>query len=196
MHAGREYIHELRFFRWTQRRGGAITHARGPDRLAGWCLCVLVAFVLPVSADESNERVLWPTRIWNCIRSRSRYPIFDISERGERVEILGRTPTGSSADGAEQEGGCRAAQMERRSPRQGKRRRFATYCSTTISRGGWSSAFPSVLSSAIPCCRPTGYRLHDNFCRAHVAQSAGDFSTTSLLYAVAAVPDSDTACRH
>jgi len=62
-----------------------------PNRLAGWCFCVFFAFALPVSADESNERVLVADPYLELHTGPGRgYPIFDIAERGERVEILKR----------------------------------------------------------------------------------------------------------
>src|SRR5262249_60332169 len=62
-----------------------------PARLARWWLCALFALVAcPVWADE-NERVQVADPYLELHTGPGRgYPIFDIAERGERVEILMR----------------------------------------------------------------------------------------------------------
>ena len=158
----------------------------GPDRLAGWCLCVLVAFVLPVSADESNERVLVADPYLELHTGPGRgYPIFDISERGERVEILGRHTDWFKVRTARgREGWVSRAQMEATLTGAGEKKTFRDvlfddYLARRLEFGFSFGTFKrDPLLSA-----HTGYRLHDNFLvELTVAQSAGDFSSTSLLY--------------
>jgi len=59
--------------------------------VARWCFLALVAFAAQVRADEPKERVLVADPYLELHTGPGRgYPIFDIAERGERVEILGR----------------------------------------------------------------------------------------------------------
>jgi len=168
--------------------GGRRRHACkiDPDRLAGWCLCVLFAFVLPVSADESNERVLVADPYLELHTGPGRgYPIFDISERGERVEILGRHTDWFKVRTARgREGWVSRAQMEATLTGAGEKKTFRDvlfddYLARRLEFGFSFGTFKrDPLLSA-----HTGYRVHDNFVvELTVAQSAGDFSTTSLLY--------------
>src|SRR5215468_7108882 len=71
--------------------GGTGHRAIDPNRLAGWCFWALLALAAPAWADDRNERVLVADPYLELHTGPGRgFPIFDIAERGERVEILGR----------------------------------------------------------------------------------------------------------
>src|SRR4030088_1326973 len=167
--------------------GGRRHHARkiGPDRLAGWCLCVLVAFALPVCADESNERVLVADPYLELHTGPGRgYPIFDISERGERVEILGRHTDWFKVRTARgREGGVSRTQMEATLTGVGEKKTFRDvlfddYLARRLEFGFSFGTFKrDPLLSA-----HTGYRVHSNFVVATtVYHTPAPYSTASLL---------------
>src|SRR5258706_16356504 len=168
-----------------------------PYRLARWWSCVLFGFVLPVSADESNERVLVADPYLELYTGPGRgYPIFDISERGERVEILGRHTDWFKVRTARgREGWVSRAQMEATLTAAGEKKTFRDvlfddYLARRLEFGFSFGTFKrDPLLSA-----HTGYRLHDNFLvELTVAQSAGDFSSTSFLScALGSQPFSDS----
>ena len=188
VHASGKYIHGLRFSlrMGTAARGRHHACKVGPNRLAGWCLSVLFAFVLPVSADESNERVLVADPYLELHTGPGRgYPVFDIAERGERVEILKRhtdwfkvrTPRG-------REGWVSRAQMEATLTEAGEKKTFRDVLFDDYLRRRTEFGFSFGTFKRDPLLSAhTGYRMHDNFVvELTIAQSAGDFSTTSLLY--------------
>ena len=188
VHAGHEYVDELRF---SVRKGTAEgsrhdTHKDKPSRFAEWCVCVLVAFALPAFADESRERVLVADPYLELHTGPGRaYPIFDIAERGERVEILVRhTDWFKVRTAREKEGWVSRAQMEATLTEAGEKKTFRDvllddYLSRRMEIGfAFGSLNHDPLLSAY-----TGYRLHENIdVELTIAQSAGDFSTTSLYY--------------
>lgn len=158
-----------------------------PNRLAGWCFCALFGFVLPVSADESNTRVLVADPYLELHTGPGRgYPIFDIAERGERVEILKRhTDWFKVRTARDREGWVSRAQIEATLTEAGEKRTFRDvlfddYLTRRLEFGFAFGTFKHdpLLAAYI------GYRVHDNFVvELTIAQSAGDFSTTSLYYA-------------
>jgi hypothetical protein len=189
VHAGGESFHGLRFSLRMGTAAGGRHHACkvSPNGLAGWCLFVLLAFVLPVSADESNERVLVADPYLELHTAPGRgYPIFDISERGERVEILKRHTDWFKVRTARgKEGWVSREQMEATLTEAGERKTFRDvlfddYLARRLEFGFSFGTFRrDPLLSAY-----TGYRVHENLVvELTVAQSAGDFSTTSLYYA-------------
>lgn len=188
VHTGGEYIHGLRFSVKMGTAAGGRHHAYKvrPNRLAGWCLCALLTFVLPVSADDSNARVLVADPFLELHTGPGRgYPIFDIAERGERVEILKRHTDWFKVRTARgKEGWVSRAQMEATLTEAGEKKTFRDvlfddYLARRLEFGFSFGTFKrDRLLSAY-----TGYRVHDNFVvELTIAQSAGDFSTTSLYY--------------
>jgi len=147
---------------------------------------VLFAFVLPVSADESNERVSVADPYLELHTGPGRaYPIFDIAERGEQVEILKRhTDWFKVRTVRGREGWVSRTQMEATLTGAGEKKIFRDvlfddYLARRLEFGFSFGTFKrdSLLSAY------TGYRVHDNFVAEFtIAQSAGDFSTTSLYY--------------
>ena len=157
----------------------------GPNRFIGWCFCALVALVVhPALADESNERVLVADPYLELHTGPGRgYPIFDIAERGERVEILKRHTDWFKVRTARgMEGWVSRPQMEATLTEAGEKKTFRDvlfddYLARRMEFGfsfGRLSHDPLLAAYA-------GYRLHENFvAELTLAQSAGDFSTTSL----------------
>jgi hypothetical protein len=181
----------------TAAGGGLHAYKVGPNRLAGWCFCALFAFVLPVSADESNARVLVADPYLELHTGPGRgYPIFDIAERGERVEILKRhTDWFKVRTARDREGWVSRAQMEATLTEAGEKKTFRDvlfddYLSRRMEFGFSFGTLKrdSLLSAYV------GYRVHDNFVvELTIAQSAGDFSSTSLYYvALASQPFPDS----
>jgi uncharacterized protein YgiM (DUF1202 family) len=169
---------------------GAGDHAYrvDPNRLAGWCFCALLATVVhPALAADPNERVLVADPYLELHTGPGRgYPIFDIAERGERVEILMRhtdwfkvrTPRGK-------EGWVSRAQMEATLTEAGEKKTFrdVLFDDYLARRMEFGFAFGTLRHDPLLSAY-AGYRLHDNFvAELTIAQSTGDFSTTSLYYA-------------
>ena len=188
MYAGGEHIHGLRFSVRMGTAEGSRHHAckGNPNRLAAWCFCVLVALALPVFADESHERVLVADPYLELHTGPGRaYPIFDIAERGERVEILKRhTDWFKVRTARDKEGWVSRAQMEVTLTEAVEKKTFrdVLFDDYLARRMEFGFAFGSLnhypLLSAY-----AGYRLHENVeVELTIAQSAGDFSTTSLYY--------------
>lgn len=182
---GREYIHELRFSVRMGKPGGGGHHAF-PNRLAGWCFCALVAFAPPAFADESHERVLVADPYLELHTGPGRaYPIFDIAERGERVEILKRhTDWFKVRTARDKEGWVSRAQMEATLTEAGERKTFrdVLFDDYLARRMEFGFSFGSLNHDPLLSAY-AGYRLHENFVvELTIAQSAGDFSTTSLYY--------------
>jgi Bacterial SH3 domain len=155
-------------------------------RLAGWCFCAFFGFVLPVSADESNARVLVADPYLELHTGPGRgYPIFDIAERGERVEILKRhTDWFKVRTARDREGWVSRAQMEATLTEAGEKRTFrdVLFDDYLARRLEFGFAFGTFKSDPLLSAY-AGYRVHDNFVvELTIAQSAGDFSTTSLYY--------------
>jgi SH3 domain-containing protein len=157
-----------------------------PNRLAAWCFCVLVAFARPAFAEEPRERVLVADPYLELHTGPGRaYPIFDIAERGERVEILKRhTDWFKVRTARDKEGWVSRVQMEATLTEAGEKKTFRDvlfddYLARRVEFGfSFGSFNHDPLLSAY-----AGYRLHENFvAELTIAQSAGDFSTTSLYY--------------
>jgi len=157
-----------------------------PKRLAGWCFCALFAFVLPVSADESNERVLVADPYLELHTGPGRgYPIFDIAERGERVEILKRhTDWFKVRTARDREGWVSREQMEATLTEAGEKKTFRDVLFDDYLKRRLEFGFSFGTLQGDPLLSAyTGYRVHDNFLiELTIAQSAADFSTTSLYY--------------
>jgi len=158
-----------------------------PGEVARWCFLALLALVVPAWADEANERVLVADPYLELHTGPGRgYPIFDIAERGERVEILGRHTDWFKVRTARGKlGWVSRAQMEATLTEAGEKKTFRDvlfddYLARRMEFGfsiGRLSHDPLLLAYA-------GYRLHENFIvELTVAQSTGTFSTTSLYYA-------------
>jgi hypothetical protein len=171
----------------TAARGRHRAFRLSPNSLAGWCFCLLFALVVhPASADESNERVLVADPYLELHTGPGRgYPIFDIAERGERVEILKRhTDWFKVRTARDREGWVSREQMEATLTGAGEKKTFRDvlfddYLARRLEFGFSFGTFKrdSLLSAH------TGYRVHENFLvEFTIAQSAGDFSTTSLYY--------------
>ena len=160
---------------------------RAPGGLARWCFLALVALTAQVRADEPKERVLVADPYLELHSGPGRgYPIFDIAERGERVEILGRHTDWFKVRTARgKQGWVSRTQMEATLTEAGEKKTFRDvlfddYLSRRMEFGfslGRLSHDPLLSAYA-------GYRLHENFvAELTIAQSTGDFSTTSLYYA-------------
>jgi Bacterial SH3 domain len=158
-----------------------------PGGIARWCFLALVAFAAQVRADEPKERVLVADPFLELHSGPGRgYPIFDIAERGERVEILGRhTDWFKVRTERGKEGWVSRTQMEATLTEAGQKKTFRDvlyedYLSRKVEFGfsfGQLRHDPLLLAY-------TGYRLHENFIvELTIAQSTGAFSTTSLYYA-------------
>jgi len=157
-----------------------------PNGLARWCFCALLGLVLPVSADESNTRVLVADPYLELHAGPGRgYPIFDIAERGERVEILKRHTDWFKVRTARgKEGWVSRAQMEATLTEAGEKKTFRDVLFDDYLKRRLEFGFSFGTLQGDPLLSAyTGYRVHDNFMvEFTVAQSAGDFSTTSLYY--------------
>jgi len=147
---------------------------------------VLLAFVPRAWADESNERVLVADPYLELHTGPGRaYPVFDIAERGERVDILKRhTDWFKVRTVRGKEGWVSRTQMEATLTEAGEKKTFRDvlfddYLARRMEFGFSFGTFNhDPLLSAY-----AGYRLHENFViELTTSQSAGDFSTTSLYY--------------
>ena len=158
-----------------------------PNRLAGWCFWALLALVAPAWADDANESVLVADPFLELHTGPGRgFPIFDIAERGERVEILGRhTDWFKVKTGRGKQGWVSRVQMEATLTEAGEKKTFRDvlfddYLTRRAEFGfslGRLNHDPLLLAYG-------GYRVHENFMvELTIAQSTGDFSTTSLYYA-------------
>jgi uncharacterized protein YgiM (DUF1202 family) len=158
-----------------------------PNRLAGWCFCALFALVAhPAWAAEPNERVLVADPFLELHTGPGRgYPIFDIAERGERVEILGRHTDWFKVRTARgKEGWVSRAQMEATLTEAGEKKTFrdVLFDDYLTRRMEFGFSFGRLNHDPLLSAY-TGYRVHENFIvELTIAQSAGDFSTTSLDY--------------
>jgi hypothetical protein len=189
LHAGGEYIHGLRFSVKMGTAEGSRRHAcwGNPNRFAAWCIYVLVVLALPVSADEANEHVLVADPYLELHTAPGRgYPIFDIAERGERVEILKRHTDWFKVRTARgKEGWVSRVQMEATLTEAGERKTFRDVLFDDYLARRMEFGFSFGTFNRDPLLSVyTGYRVHDNFLvELTIAQSAGDFSSTSLYYA-------------
>jgi len=189
MYAGVEYHGELRLSAVSIGAAGAgrhHAHKVSPTRLAGWCFCALFAFVLPVSADESNARAIVADPYLELHTGPGRgFPIFDIAERGERVEILKRhTDWFKVRTVRDREGWVSRAQMEATLTEAGEKRSFRDllFDDYLARRTEFGFAFGSFANDPLLSAY-LGYRVHDNvLVELTIAQSTGDFSTTLLYY--------------
>jgi Bacterial SH3 domain len=188
VYGGGEHVRELRFpvRMGTPGREDHHEYKVTPNRLAGWCFCALFAFVLPVLADESIERVLVTDPYLELHTGPGRgYPIFDIAERGERVEILKRhTDWFKVRTARDKEGWVSRAQMEATLTEAGERKTFrdVLFDDYLARRMEFGFSFGTLEHDPLLSAY-AGYRVHDNFViELTIAQSTGDFSTTSLYY--------------
>jgi uncharacterized protein YgiM (DUF1202 family) len=148
---------------------------------------VLLAFVPRAWADESNERVLVADPYLELHTGPGRgYPIFDIAERGERVEILMRHTDWFKVRTARgKEGWVSRAQMEATLTEAGERKTFrdVLFDDYLARRMEFGFSFGTLNHDPLLSAY-AGYRLHENFVvELTASQSVGDFSTTSLYYA-------------
>lgn len=186
--AGREYVDGLRFSVRMGTAEGSRHHAcsGNPNRLAAWCFCVLAALALPVFAEEPRERVVVADPYLELHTGPGRaYPIFDIAERGERVEVLKRhTDWFKVRTERNKEGWVSRAQMEATLTEAGEKKTFrdVLFDDYLARRMEFGFAFGSLNHDPLLSAY-AGYRLHENIeVELTIAQSAGDFSTTSLYY--------------
>jgi SH3 domain-containing protein len=186
--ASGEHVYELRFLVRMGAPGGVGHHATkaDPHRLARWCFCALFAFALQAFADESHERVLVADPYLELHTGPGRaYPIFDIAERGERVEILKRhTDWFKVRTARDKEGWVSRAQMEATLTDAGEKKTFrdVLFDDYLARRMEFGFAFGTLNHDPLLSAY-AGYRLHENIVvELTIAQSAGDFSTTSLYY--------------
>jgi hypothetical protein len=158
-----------------------------PNRLAGWCFFALLALVGPAAwAADANERVLVADPYLELHTGPGRgYPIFDIAERGERVEILGRHTDWFKVKTARgKQGWVSRAQMEATLTEAGEKKTFrdVLFDDYLARRMEFGFSFGELKHDPLLSAY-AGYRLHANFvAELTIAQSAGGFSTTSLYY--------------
>src|SRR5262245_49826755 len=158
-----------------------------PDRFAGWCLFALFALVArPAWADEQNGRVQVADPYLELHTGPGRgYPIFDIAERGERVEILMRhTDWFKVRTARNKEGWVSRAQMEATLTEAGEKKTFrdVLFEDYLARRTEFGFSFGRLRHDPLLSAY-AGYRLHENFIgELTIAQSTGDFSSTSLYY--------------
>ncbi|HKW38899.1 MAG TPA: SH3 domain-containing protein [Burkholderiales bacterium] len=158
-----------------------------PNRLAGWCFFALLALVGPAAwAEDANERVRVADPYLELHTGPGRgYPIFDIAERGERVEILGRHTDWFKVKTARgKQGWVSRAQMEATLTEAGEKKTFrdVLFDDYLARRMEFGFSFGELKHDPLLSAY-AGYRLHANFvAELTIAQSAGEFSTTSLYY--------------
>jgi uncharacterized protein YgiM (DUF1202 family) len=113
------------------------------------------------------------------------YPIFDIAVRGESVEILRRhTDWFKVRTERSKEGWVSRAQMEATLTEAGEKKTFrdVLFEDYLARRMEFGFSFGELRHDPLLSAY-AGYRLHENFVgELTVAQSTGDFSTTSLYY--------------
>ena len=157
-----------------------------PAHLARWWLCALFALVAcPAWADE-NERVQVADPYLELHTGPGRgFPIFDIAERGERVQILMRhTDWFKVRTERGKEGWVSRAQMEATLTEAGEKKTFrdVLFDDYLARRMEFGFSFGRLRQDPLLSAY-AGYRLHQNFVgELTLAQSAGQFSTTSLAY--------------
>jgi hypothetical protein len=167
--------------------GGDRAYKVNPDHLAGWCLCALLALVAHAAwADEPNERVRVADPYLELHTGPGRgYPIFDIAARGESVEILRRhTDWFKVRTERRKEGWVSRAQMEATLTEAGEKKTFrdVLFEDYLARRMEFGFSFGELRHDPLLAAY-AGYRLHENFVgELTIAQSTGDFSTTSLYY--------------
>src|SRR5215467_789777 len=157
-----------------------------PAGVARWCFLAFLAFAMPVRADEARERVLVADPFLELHTGPGRgYPIFDIAERGERVEILKRhTDWFKVRTERGKEGWASRAQMEATLTEAGEKKTFrdVLFDDYLARRMEFGFSFGRLRQDPLLSAY-AGYRLHENFvAELTIAQSAGQFSTTSLAY--------------
>jgi hypothetical protein len=158
-----------------------------PNRLAGWCFWVLFALAAHAAlAEEPSDRVLVADPYLELHTGPGRgYPIFDIAERGERVEILKRhTDWFKVRTERGKEGWVSRPQMEATLTEAGEKKTFrdVLFDDYLARRMEFGFAFGTLRHDPLLSAY-AGYRMHENFvAELTIAQSAGDFSTTSLYY--------------
>jgi hypothetical protein len=158
-----------------------------PNRLARWCLCALFALVAwPAWADEQNERVQVADPYLELHTGPGRgFPIFDIAERGERVEILMRhTDWFKVRTERGKEGWVSRLQMEATLTEAGEKKTFrdVLFDDYLARRMEFGFSFGRLRQDPLLSAY-AGYRVHENFIgELTISQSVGQFSTTSLVY--------------
>jgi len=167
--------------------GDRYAYKTDPTHLAGWCLCALFALAAHGTwAEEANERVTVADPYLELHTGPGRgYPIFDIAQRGESVEILKRhTDWFKVRTERRKEGWVSRAQMEATLTEAGETKTFrdVLFEDYLARRMEFGFSFGRLKHDPLLSAY-TGYRLHENFvAELTVAQSTGDFSTTSLYY--------------
>lgn len=167
--------------------GERYAYKTDPTHLAGWCLCALFALAAHGAwAEEANERVTVADPYLELHTGPGRgYPIFDIAQRGESVEILKRHTDWFKVRTAQRkEGWVSRAQMEATLTEAGETKTFrdVLFEDYLARRMEFGFSFGRLKHDPLLSAY-TGYRLHENFvAELTVAQSTGDFSTTSLYY--------------
>jgi uncharacterized protein YgiM (DUF1202 family) len=160
---------------------------RASAGVARWCFLALVAFAAQVRADEPKDQVLVADPYLELHTGPGRgYPIFDIAERGERVEILGRHTDWFKVNTARgKQGWVSRTQMEATLTEAGEKKTFRDVLFDDYLARRMEFGFSIGRLSHDPLLSAyAGYRLHENFvAELTIAQSTGDFSTTSLYYA-------------
>jgi len=157
-----------------------------PARLARWWLCALFALVACPAWAEENERVQVADPYLELHTGPGRgFPIFDIAERGERVEILMRhTDWFKVRTGRGEEGWVSRVQMEATLTEAGEKKTFrdVLFDDYVARRVEFGFSFGKLRQDPLLAAYG-GYRLHENFIgELTIAQSVGNFSTTSLYY--------------
>ncbi len=156
------------------------------NKLLCGLLCLLCLFIQPAAAAEP-ERVQVADPYLELHSGPGRgYPIFYIAERGEQVEILQRrTDWFKVRTARDKEGWVSREQMENTLTESGAKRTFrdALFDDYLQRRLEFGFSFGSFESDPI-LTGYLGYRLHENFLvELALGQSAGDFSSTTLMYA-------------
>ena len=156
-------------------------------RLVGvFLLCLLLLGAMAARADEERERVLVADPYLELRTGPGRgYPIFDVAERGESVEILKRhTDWFKVRTARDKEGWVSRSQMENTLTEAGARKTFRDvllddYLQRRLEFGFSYGRFendPMLTARA-------GYRLQDNLiAELAISQVTGDYSSTSLYY--------------
>jgi len=167
--------------------GGSRNNNNPIRRWAVACWLLACAWpALPALADEA-ERVAVADPYLELHTGPGRgYPIFYIAERGESVEILERRTDWFKVRTAHgKEGWAPRLQMEKTLTEVGARKTFRDVLFDDYLRRRLEFGFSVGQFERDPILTTyVGYRLHDHFLvELAVAESTGDFSSTSLIYA-------------
>lgn len=188
MRTDRRYLRELWLLnvRVTVAREGD-ERRRPLNRLKTvFLLCLLLFGAMVARADEETDRVLVADPYLELRTGPGRgYPVFQVAERGEWIEILKRhTDWFKVRTARDKEGWVSRLQMENTLTNAGTRKTFRDVLLDDYLRRRLEFGFSFGRFENDPMLTVrVGYRMHENFlAELAISQVAGDFSSTSLFY--------------